>query len=376
MLLPPPSFEVFFDGHTARRHKVRVRPTEDGAALALLAEGAEAEVLWPLTHLRCLPDEADAGALTLTLHRETEDETPRDPARLILRDAGMRNWVIARAPALTRRDVRKGTATKIAGRLVAAGVALALLIFVILPQLALFLADRVPPETEMALGQSVKRQMQWMLTLDDDREDLTCSGAEGLAALGAMRDRLTTGLDLPYPVDLVVFDHDMVNAFAAPGGHVVIVRGLLDKAETPEEVAGVLAHEIGHVAARDPLRAAMRSAGTAGLLTMVLGDFSGGTLIALVGEHVMNAAYSREAETAADAFAHDLLTGAAVDMSGLAVFFDRIKELGADIPEYLSTHPATGARADLARDLAVGQGATRPVLTDAEWRALKAICEG
>ena len=122
MLLPPPSFEVFFDGHTARRHKVRVRPTEDGAALALLAEGAEAEVLWPLTHLRRQPDEADAGVLTLTLHRETEDETPRDPARLILRDAGMRNWVIARAPALTRRDVRKGTATKIAGRLLDDGL--------------------------------------------------------------------------------------------------------------------------------------------------------------------------------------------------------------------------------------------------------------
>ncbi|THD85261.1 M48 family metallopeptidase [Aliigemmobacter aestuarii] len=376
MSAPAPVEAVFFDGHSARRHMLRVRPTDDGAGLALLAEGAEAEVVWPLSHVRRLPGEADRGMLTLTLHHDTGDETPRDPARLVLGDAQMIAWVLAYAPALDRRDLRRGTARRVVTRLAAAAAAFCVLFFVLLPRLALFLADRIPPETEVVLGQSVKQQIEWLLTVDGEQRALTCTGAEGAEALAIMRDRLTIGLDLPYPVDLVVFDHAMVNAFAAPGGHVVILRGLLDEAETPEEVAGVLAHELGHVAARDPLRAAMRSAGTAGLLSIVLGDFTGAALIAVMGEHVMNAAYSREAETAADGFAHDLLRTAQVDIAGLADFFDRLDRDGTGLPEYIATHPQTAGRADAARGEASDQGVTRPVLSGAEWMALRSICEG
>lgn len=365
---------AFFDGHTARKHVLQVRVTGDGSALALLAEGAAAEVIWPLALLRLVPDGADPGMLTLTLHHPDGDEAPRDPARLLLTDRAMIDWLRAHAPALHRRDLRPGTAGRVLTRAAAAAAALALLILVVLPQLSLVLADRIPPDAEVAMGRTVKDQIQWLLTADGEARDLTCRSPAGEAALARMNARLSAGLDLPYPVDLVVFDHEMVNAFAAPGGHVVILRGLLDKAETPEEVAGVLAHELGHVAARDPLRAAMRSAGTAGLFSLVLGDFTGGALIAIMAEHVLNATYSREAETAADAFAHRMLTEADVDISGLADFFDRIDEDDGGLPEYLASHPETGGRAGRARAEAAGQGETRPVLSAGDWQALQNIC--
>jgi Zn-dependent protease with chaperone function len=62
----------------------------------------------------------------------------------------------------------------------------------------------------------------------------------------------------PYHVRLLVADSPVVNAFAAPGGRIVVFRGLLEKTGRPEELAGVLAHEMQHVVLRHPLEAILR----------------------------------------------------------------------------------------------------------------------
>ena len=121
----------------------------------------------------------------------------------------------------------------------------------------------------MAFGRAVVGQIESLL---GDDSPLTCDAPAGRAALQRLKDRLTEGQGLRYDIDLAVFDHEMINAFAAPGGQIVIMRGLLDAAESPEEVAGVLAHEIGHVEARDPTRLAFRSAGSAGIIALQVLD--------------------------------------------------------------------------------------------------------
>jgi predicted Zn-dependent protease len=254
--------------------------------------------------------------------------------------------------------------------------AVVLMLFVILPRMADTLASVIPIEREIAFGKSVIAQMERALGAAD-LGDLRCNGDEGQAALDRMVARLTEGQDLQYDLNVRVFDHDMVNAFAAPGGQVVVMRGLLEDVSGPDAVAAVLAHEIGHVEARDATRIALRAAGSAGLLSMVLGDFTGGTIAVVLGERMMQASYTREAEAAADVFAIDMLNAAGVDSSGMAEFFDYIGELQGDalqIPEYLSTHPASDARAERARENAETQDATTPVLSDADWQALKGIC--
>jgi Zn-dependent protease with chaperone function len=258
------------------------------------------------------------------------------------------------------------------------------MLFVILPGLADSLATRLPPETEARFGRLALAQVEDFLSgwewgdQEIGKADLTCDSPPGLAALGRLEARLTAGLDIGYDIELRVFDHEMVNAFALPGGHVVILRGLLDAASGPDEVAGVLAHEVGHVARHDPTRLMLRAAGSAGILSLVLGDISGGTLVAVAGEQLMQAAYTREAEAAADAFAFDLLASAGISAEPLAAFFDRIAQETELMPEYLSSHPASAGRAGRARDsasVAAAEGrALTPALSDMDWAALKAVC--
>jgi beta-barrel assembly-enhancing protease len=178
---------------------------------------------------------------------------------------------------------------------------------------------------------------------------------------------------LQYKLSIKVLDHEMVNAFAVPGGQIVILRGLLDDAETPAEVAGVLAHEVGHVEARDPTRLTFRAAGSAGIVSLLLGDATGGTLIAIMGDQMLSASYTREAEAEADAFAHRMLAAADISTEGMAAFFDRIDGMGAELPGYMATHPASKGRAATAR--AADQGAGRAIMSDAEWQALRNICD-
>jgi predicted Zn-dependent protease len=237
------------------------------------------------------------------------------------------------------------------------------------------LAKHIPLQTEVAFGQTVITQMERVL---GGREgNLLCRTPEGEAALNRLAARLLDGQDLGYPIRFSVFNHKMVNAFAAPGGQIVILRGLLDASDTPEEVAAVLAHEIGHVEARDPTRLMLRAAGSAGIISLILGDVTGGTVIGIVGDQVLQSAYTRSAEAAADEFALRMLQAARIDAAAFGDFFDKLAKLerGFVPPEYLSSHPSSAARATRARDFAASHGPVAPVLGSADWQALKAMCK-
>ncbi|MRU14707.1 M48 family metallopeptidase [Roseovarius sp. A21] len=366
----------FFDGQHAGRHRVEVTLDEGAGVLIVTGPSLPEALHWPLERLRALEDLARDYSLTLTLHAETKDESPRDPARLTIREPSMTARIREVCPDLRRRDLHRGTWGKLLKRTGLAVAAVVLMLFVILPRMADTLATLIPVEREIAFGKSVIAQMERALGAAD-LGDLRCRGDAGQAALDRMVARLTEGQDLQYDLEVRVFDDEMVNAFAAPGGQVVVMRGLLEDANGPDAVAAVLAHEIGHVEARDATRIALRAAGSAGLLSMVLGDFTGGTIAVVLGERVMQASYTREAEAAADEFALGMLNAARVDSTGLAEFFDHIGELQGEmmqLPEYLSTHPASAGRAERARDNAESQGATSPVLSEADWQALKGIC--
>jgi predicted Zn-dependent protease len=251
------------------------------------------------------------------------------------------------------------------------------MIFVILPAMANTLAYVIPINREVAYGKVVVRQMERVFG-GSKAGDLVCSSPDGDAALAKMIARLTEASPTEYELNVAVMRHQMVNAFAAPGGQIVLVDGLIKQAKSPDEVAAVLSHEIGHVEARDATRGALRAAGSAGLLSMVFGDFAGGTAAVVVAEYTLNASYTREAEAEADAFARSMLDAAQVSTSGMSDFFgslDGIERSMPDLPIYLSSHPDTSDRAAQAAQFAKEQGPTRPVLDDDEWAALRAICD-
>ena len=369
-----PSTAHFYDGLTARRHDVEISLAENRMGLVLSGQTLSQTYHWPLQDLRAEGGRADE-VLTVMRHEDTGDETTWSPARLIMSDPEVIAWIRRTRPALYKKDVHKGSYRKVAKFAGLAIAAAALMLFVILPAMAGVLAKIIPLDREIAFGKTVVYQMERFLG-GSRINDLTCDNQDGRAALDKMLAALTDPQNMAYDINLSVFDHDMVNAFAAPGGQVVIVRGLLDTATGPDQVAGVLAHELGHVENRDSTRNALRAAGSAGLLTMMIGDFTGGAAIALLGEQLITSSYTRDAETKADQFAFKMLTDANISAGGMARFFAYVQDLEGDfqLPPYLASHPNSADREARAQAIADTQSTTIPVLDKTEWAALKSIC--
>jgi Zn-dependent protease with chaperone function len=175
------------------------------------------------------------------------------------------------------------------------------------------------------------------------------------------------------------------NAIALPGGRIYIFKALLDKSEAVDEVAGVLAHEIGHVAGRDGLRKMIQSGGTSYLFGLLFGDVVGGGAIVFASRYLLESAYSREAEASADDFAGRAMIALGRPAAPMALLLKRIeadedgdgdKRDGNErgIPAFLLTHPITDQRLK-ALEKPVPSQVGEPLLGQEEWRALKEICK-
>ncbi|MCP5086498.1 MAG: M48 family metallopeptidase, partial [Rhodobacteraceae bacterium] len=299
-----------------------------------------------------------------------------DLARLIVPHGHAEDVIREISGNLGKRRVQKGMIRKLVFWVGGAVASVALIMFVILPSMADQLAKMIPPEREAALGRTALRQIErYMLGSENS---LGCTSPKGLHALQKMTTRLTVQADIPYDLNVQVFNHPMVNAFAVPGGNVVLFEGLLKAADTPEEVAGVLAHEIGHVVHRDPTRLTLRSAGSVGILGMVFGDFAGGFFALVLAEQLISASYAQDAEAGADAYAHDALAAAGLPSQPFAGFFLKLKDKYGDsdgLMSHLASHPDLVGRAAAAEAAdAVGEGGFEAVLTEAEWADLKGVC--
>lgn len=167
----------------------------------------------------------------------------------------------------------------------------------------------------------------------------------------------------------------MVNAVALPGGRIIIFQGLIDKAKSADEVAGVLGHEMGHVRHRDTIQALIRQLG----LSVVLGGFSGD-----VGGYVNGAlsmSYSRDAEARADKASIEALKRANISPLDTAAFFDRMakgeKAMGrmADALNYMSSHPLSESRRKAFAKSAIKEHRYGEALSPAEWQALRSMCK-
>jgi hypothetical protein len=365
---PPKPVEVFadyVDGMTAGVERVSIWSKPD-AILLRFASGDE--LTWALDDLRALPDQADARGIVVKPGHDSLE-------RLIVRDPGIAIHIRENAKRLGQRPPVTNI-PRIAGWASGAVASVALIIFVLVPIMANQLATYLPPEGERALGDATFGQIRTALSSDASPVSL-CEKPEGMAAITAIEKRLNAEVDLPYPVEIAVLDHELVNAFALPGGRIIVFRGLIDDAQNAEEVTAVIAHEIGHVANRDPTRDALRSAGSIGVLGLLFGDFAGGTVMLFLANQLVNAKYSQAAETGADAYAHDLLQRADIDPKWIGTFFERMVEEYGDaegVMAHLSSHPQSRARIEAAATASGGRTYRNEVLTDAQWAALREVC--
>ena len=224
--------------------------------------------------------------------------------------------------------------------------------------------DRIPLEWEKTIGESARAQ--FVATQNIIKE------GPAVAAVEEITKRLADHIpNNPYKFQITVVRSDIVNAFALPGGYVIVFTGLLKKAESPEEVAGVLGHELNHVLLRHGMVRAVKATGLAAIVSLLLGDPPGGGLAKQLAVDLLTLKFSREQETEADLEGLRLLYRANISPSGMIRFFERLSEHDTMQVELLSTHPMSRARAERLKTeiLALGKQETVPFSFD--WDAVQ-----
>jgi Zn-dependent protease with chaperone function len=357
---------IYFDGHTSARQDATVTLGRDG----LQIESREGRLLaeWPYGDI----DELNAPANVLRLGRRGSAVLER----LEILDRQFAHEIDVRAGRVDRTGtLQRRQRLVVIGWSLGATASLLLVAFFGVPAVAGRLAPLLPPALERKLGEAVDIQVRGMLDTRNEGVGFECSLASGRAALDKIIRRLEAAAALPSPLRAVVVRRDEANAIALPGGHIYVFQGLIGKAANADEVAGVIAHEIGHVAHRDGTKSVLQAGGLSFLFGMLLGDFVGGGAVVMAAKSVLQSSYSRNAESAADRYGAELMNQAHGDARALATMLAKIG--GATEPgmKLLLDHPETKARIAAINKIA-GTRPLTPFLTPGEWAALKRMCAG
>jgi Zn-dependent protease with chaperone function len=364
MRSPWPAF--YLDGKTAVRHT---------ATLRLMREGLEISTengwtcRWPYREIR-----------------QTQGFYPGEEVRLERGGAHPEVLVVSAveflislrkaAPDLGRRfhDPTRRATRRHLTVLAGAGVIAATLGIYLwgIPTLAALAATFVPVSWEERVGQSALSQFA--------PPGRHCSDPQLRAAMDEILGTLTAPAPRsPYALRVSVVNTPLVNAIAVPGGHIVVFRGLLERTHSPEELAGVLAHELQHVLRRHATRAMFQGASTGLLLATISGDATGPLAYGLGAARALgDLSYSRQAEGEADADGMKMLLEARVDPAGMIDFFEVLaKEEGARPAgfKYLSSHPMADDRLARLKNVASGQrGTPVKLLPGTDWSRLIRLC--
>ncbi|MEW6544291.1 MAG: M48 family metallopeptidase [Nitrospirota bacterium] len=226
--------------------------------------------------------------------------------------------------------------------------------------------SRVPVEWEKVIGEAARGQFLAGQAVVKD--------GPAVAAVQEITERLADQVpDSPYRFEVTVVRSDVVNAFALPGGYVIVLTGLLEKAESPEEVAGVLGHELNHVLLRHGTERIVKTIGIAAVVTILVGDRQG--LVGLakrLGIELATLKFGREQETEADLEGLRLLHRARILPDGMIRFFERLSESDKLQVEILSTHPMSAARAERLKAEAAALPRQEPLPFSFDWGAVQA----
>ncbi len=204
---------------------------------------------------------------------------------------------------------------------------------------------KVPQEKQKLLGEKIYDELK------KTRKSVT--SPEVRAAVDNIKFRLMKSLekkdrankkDKSNTYQIYILDDPMVNAFALPGGIIVIFSGLVQFCDTPEELAGVIAHEMGHVENEHVIQKIYTRFG----ITLMSRLFTGNdpTIATEMGEMITENYFSRQMEEEADSFALDLLERSSIQPRVLATFFKKISKNEINIMNIkaLSTHPDSNER--------------------------------
>jgi Zn-dependent protease with chaperone function len=349
---------IYFDGRTNRKHHVTLRIA---GAIEIVEQDSILDI-WPFGEVRRAdgpPDVLRIGCVAaLPL------------ARLEVSDDATKAAILAQCAAIDATAPGRSNTLRIIFWSLAAVCSIVGLAMYGIPYVADRLAPLVPYAFEKRMGDAADGQIRAVLG------GQICTNAEGQAAFTAMVEKIKQAGELEEPLDAHVLSSDTANAMALPGGRVYLLNGLLQKANSPDEVAAVIAHELGHVKHRDNVRRVIQTGGTSFLFGLLFGDVTGAGAVIFVSRELIDASHSREAERGADGFAIDVMHKLGRSPQPMGEFLLRITGEQRKSPmSIFASHPLSEDRLETMKK------ANRPntgpaILSDAQWRALKNICKG
>lgn len=229
---------------------------------------------------------------------------------------------------------------------------------------------RSPPQRALALELKLKDLIRSSIVAAEETLEIP----ELQQAIDVITERLTEAYGtFPYTLEILVVDSPIVNALAFPGGLIVCYSGLLEKLDSAEELAAILAHELGHVVYRDAMKQLTRRIGMDVLLSLA-GGHQAEVLLKRIVREVVDLRYSRTVEQRADRYALDLLLQAHIDPAFLGKALEQLqKDSGEhkspEVFKYLDTHPELGTRTEEAAVFETGGQIFESLNLD--WPAIK-----
>jgi Zn-dependent protease with chaperone function len=331
---------------------------------AVLVANGETHI-WPYGEIRRADD--GNGPIILKRHPDTGER--------ITIDRQHRKDVRKSAPMLFGSAAREMEGPRVIAALLGAAWALAALFLIGVPLEAKPIAGALPPRWRSQISEIEWSQVQQFTQSCDDSDEATRilnTLAERLMAAGRVRqsDQVwVTIVHAPIP-----------NAFTLPDNQILITDRLIAMADQPDEIAGVLAHEIGHVELNHVMSNVVRHIGAGVFFDVVFGGGGLGQAVAIASVNLSGLSFSRDDEAAADRRGISYLDAAGIDPGGMARLFDRFAQSQekarppTGLGTLFSNHPPTAERAALAR--AHAHAGLAPALSDVEWHIVQRACGG
>ncbi|GAB1723975.1 MAG: M48 family metalloprotease [Nitrospira sp. CR1.1] len=356
----------YLDGRTATRHRVTL--TISPAALQIaMSDGSMKQ--WPYDQIRQTQGTYRGEPVRLEFG-------PEPAEAVVIASRALLTEIHTAAPTLAEHFHNPSWRKRRLAWTLAAGLGVVFLLISLyrwgIPGIASAATPYVPTTWEESLGRRIVEHLA--------SETQQCRDPERLRKIDYVVQTLAaTRPDSPYRVSLSVVDNPAVNAFAAPGGQVVILRGLLERTTSPEQLAGVLAHELQHVYQRHSTRAILEQTAGTLLLTAVSGDLSGGLAWGLEGARTMGSLhYSRTHEQEADTEGLRMMQAAHLDPAPMIAFYETLQKAEQDHagpPDFLSTHPDMGQRiATLIARAGPPPTDARRLLPGEDWKDIRTLC--
>ncbi len=316
---------------------------------------------------------ADDGGPSIVLRLK------RDTGERLTLDRDAKAALRAAAPLLFRARARGVESLRTLGLVVMTAWSLAIGFVVGVPMAAGPIAEIVPERYRAQIAMISWSQIDAIAEVCHDSD-------EAQQILNELAQRLTSASDAPQREEIWVsilstqsLPYPYPNAFALPDNSIVVTDDLVAMAQHPDELAGVLAHEIAHIEHNHVMKNVIRSIGAGIFFDIVIGGAGAGQAVALATVNLASLRFSREDEADADARGLQYLAAARIDAAGFAHLFHRLEALanklgGREAPLLLSSHPATAERARAAEAQA-GLGVA-PSMSDRDWRIVRQACGG